>query len=466
MRRPLVDNNGGGQEMSPVSTVPNARDIWDEALSAIQGRIARQSFDNWFRPLSLESIEGSRIKILLPNRFFKEWFEDHYLAILKTVLEDLMFSSVEVILRVPEQENQAGIDTKVERSAKRPIRRHRNEATFLNPKYTFETFVVGSSNQFVHAGCLAVGEQLSKAYNPLFIYGGVGLGKTHLLHAIGHLVLRRNGRLRLSYVSSEKFTNDLINAIRFDSTVEFRNRYRSLDLLLIDDIQFIAGKERTQEEFFHTFNELYDSTKQIVISSDSLPREIPTLEERLRSRFEWGLIADIQPPDLETKAAILRKKAQAEAVRLPDEVSLFIAKNVQSNIRELEGSLVRLIAYASLTGREISLELAQETLKELNAERAKVITLGAIQRAVADFFRVKVEDLKSKDRNQGIVLPRQVAMYLSRTMTASSLPAIGEAFGGKDHTTVIHSCEKIKRRLAGDDGFRRQIESLTQAIAS
>jgi len=452
--------------MSPVSTVPNAREIWDEALSAIQGRIARQSFDNWFRPLSLESIEGSRIKILLPNRFFKEWFEDHYLAILKTVLEDLMFSSVEVILRVPEQENQAGIDTKVERSAKRPIRRHRNEATFLNPKYTFETFVVGGSNQFVHAGCLAVGEQLSKAYNPLFIYGGVGLGKTHLLHAIGHLVLRRNGRLRLSYVSSEKFTNDLINAIRFDSTVEFRNRYRSLDLLLIDDIQFIAGKERTQEEFFHTFNELYDSTKQIVISSDSLPREIPTLEERLRSRFEWGLIADIQPPDLETKAAILRKKAQAEAVRLPDEVSLFIAKNVQSNIRELEGSLVRLIAYASLTGREISLELAQETLKELNAERAKVITLGAIQRAVADFFRVKVEDLKSKDRNQGIVLPRQVAMYLSRTMTASSLPAIGEAFGGKDHTTVIHSCEKIKRRLAGDDGFRRQIESLTQAIAS
>jgi chromosomal replication initiator protein len=452
--------------MSPVSTVPNAREIWDEALSAIQGRIARQSFDNWFRPLSLESIEGSRIKILLPNRFFKEWFEDHYLAILKTVLEDLMFSSVEVILRVPEQENQAGIDTKVERSAKRPIRRHRNEATFLNPKYTFETFVVGRSNQFVHAGCLAVGEQLSKAYNPLFIYGGVGLGKTHLLHAIGHLVLRRNGRLRLSYVSSEKFTNDLINAIRFDSTVEFRNRYRSLDLLLIDDIQFIAGKERTQEEFFHTFNELYDSTKQIVISSDSLPREIPTLEERLRSRFEWGLIADIQPPDLETKAAILRKKAQAEAVRLPDEVSLFIAKNVQSNIRELEGSLVRLIAYASLTGREISLELAQETLKELNAERAKVITLGAIQRAVADFFRVKVEDLKSKDRNQGIVLPRQVAMYLSRTMTASSLPAIGEAFGGKDHTTVMHACEKIKRRLAGDDGFRRQIESLTQAIAS
>ncbi len=461
-----MDNNGRGQNMRPESSVGSAREIWNEALSAIQGRVARQSFDNWFRPLNLESIEGSRVTILLPNRFFKEWFEDHYLAILKSVLEDLMFSRVELILRVSEQDNQDGNNTRVEAAARRPVRRHRNEVTYLNPKYTFETFVVGRSNQLAHAACLAAGEQLSKAYNPLFIYGGVGLGKTHLLHAIGHLALKRNGRLKLSYVSSEKFTNDLINAIRFDSTVEFRNRYRSLDLLLIDDIQFIAGKERTQEEFFHTFNDLYDSAKQLVISSDSLPREIPTLEERLRSRFEWGLIADIQPPDLETKAAILRKKAQAEGIRLPDEVSLFIAKNVQSNIRELEGSLVRLIAYASLTGREISLELAQETLKELNVERAKVITLAAIQRAVADLFQVKVEDLKSKERNQGVVLPRQVAMYLSRTMTASSLPAIGEAFGGKDHTTVMHACEKIKRRLAKDEGFRRQIESLSQAIGS
>jgi len=461
-----VDNTGRGGKMSPVRSISNARELWEEALSAIQGRVARQSFDNWFRPLALESIEESRVKVLLPNRFFKEWFEDHYMGLLKSVLEDLMFTKVDLIFRIQEQEDRVVIDTKAEAGAKRQVRGYRNGPTFVNPKYTFENFVVGSSNQFAHAGCLAVGEQLSKAYNPLFIYGGVGLGKTHLLHAIGHLVLRRNGKLRLSYVSSEKFTNDLINAIRFDSTVEFRNRYRSLDLLLIDDIQFIAGKERTQEEFFHTFNDLYDSAKQIVISSDSLPREIPTLEERLRSRFEWGLIADIQPPDLETKAAILRKKAQAEGVRLPDEVSLFIAKNVQSNIRELEGSLVRLIAYASLTGREISLELAQETLKELNAERAKVITLAAIQRAVADYFRVKVEDLKSKERNQGVVLPRQVAMYLSRTMTPSSLPAIGEAFGGKDHTTVIHSCEKIKRRLAADEGFRRQLDSLSQSIAS
>ncbi len=461
-----MDNTGRSETMRSGGSVSNAREIWGEALSAIQGRVTRQSFDNWFRPLALESIEDSRVNILLPNRFFKEWFEDHYLSLLRSVLGDLMFTKADVSLRVQDPERQPALDTRPEPIARRPVRRYRNDSPFLNPKYTFENFVVGSSNQFAHAGCLAVGEQLSKAYNPLFIYGGVGLGKTHLLHAIGHLVLKRNNRVRVSYVSSEKFTNDLINAIRFDSTVEFRNRYRSLDLLLIDDIQFIAGKERTQEEFFHTFNELYDSAKQIVMSSDSLPREIPTLEERLSSRFEWGLIADIQPPDLETKAAILRKKAQAEGVRLPDEVSLFIAKNVQSNIRELEGSLVRLIAYASLTGREITLELAQETLRELNAERAKVITLPAIQRVVAEFFQVKVEDLKSKERNQGVVLPRQVAMYLSRSMTASSLPAIGEAFGGKDHTTVMHACEKIKNRLAEDDAFRRQIETLSKTIAS
>ncbi|NJD69496.1 MAG: chromosomal replication initiator protein DnaA [candidate division NC10 bacterium] len=447
---------------SPVK----ANDIWNEALATIQGKVTRQSYDNWFRPLALESLEDSCVTVRLPNQFFKEWFEDHYLDVLKSVFTDLMFTGVDVILRIAEPSGQAEPTVKPEPAARRPVKRYRHEAANLNPKYTFENFVVGSSSQFAHAGCLAVAEQLSKAYNPLFIYGGVGLGKTHLLHAIGHLVLKRNNRLRLSYVSSEKFTNDLINSIRFDSTGEFRSRYRSLDLLLIDDIQFIAGKERTQEEFFHTFNELYDSSKQIVISSDSLPREIPTLEERLRSRFEWGLIADIQPPDLETKAAIIRKKAQAEGVRLPDDVSLFIAKNVQSNIRELEGSLVRLIAYASMTGRDITLELAQETLKDLNAERAKVITLAAIQQAVADFYRVKVEDLKSKDRNWGVVLPRQVAMYLGRTLTASSLPVIGEAFGGKDHTTVIHSCEKIKQKLTTDEAFRRQIESLSQAITS
>jgi len=444
----------------------NARELWDEALSVIRNRISRQSFEAWFRPLSLGVVEDHRINVHLPNRFFKEWFEEHYLSLLRTALEDLMFTKVEVVLLLPDKEAAPQAVVREESTHHRASRRARDGAAHFNPKYSFESFVVGSSNQFAHAACLAVAEQLSKAYNPLFIYGGVGLGKTHLLHAIGHLGLQRNPRIKVSYVSSEKFTNDLINAIRFDATVEFRNRYRSLDLLLIDDIQFIAGKERTQEEFFHTFNDLYDSSKQLVISSDSLPREIPTLEERLRSRFEWGLIADIQPPDLETKAAILRKKAQAEGVRLPDEVSLFIAKHAKSNIRELEGSLVRLVAHASFTNREVSLELAQEVLKDLTAEQLRIPTIPSIQKAVAEFYGVRVEDLRSRGRNKSIVLPRQVAMYLCREIVKASLPDIGEGFGGKDHTTVIHSCQKVKRKIAGEDTFRKQIHDLTALVSA
>jgi chromosomal replication initiator protein len=444
----------------------NAIDIWDEALSVIRSRISRQSFEAWFRPLTLGTVENHRINVMLPNRFFKEWFEEHYLGLLRSALEDLMFTKVQVNLLLPEKETVSQGTAREEPTERRAPRRARDGAAQLNPKYTFDTFVVGSSNQFANAASLAVAEQLSKAYNPLFIYGGVGLGKTHLLHAIGHLALQRDSRIKVSYVSSEKFTNDLINAIRFDSTVEFRNRYRSLDLLLIDDIQFIAGKERTQEEFFHTFNDLYDSSKQIVISSDSLPREIPTLEERLRSRFEWGLIADIQSPDLETKAAILRKKAQAQGVRLPDEVSLFIAKHVKSNIRELEGSLVRLAAHASFTSREVSLELAQEVLKELTAEQERIPTITGIQKVVAEFFGVRVDDLRSRGRNKSIVLPRQVAMYLCREIVKASLPDIGEGFGGKDHSTVIHSCEKVKRKMAGEDAFRRQVDELSTRLSA
>ena len=451
--------------MKGAASVSNAREIWDEALSVIRSRISRQSFEAWFRPLTLGSPDGNRIQVLLPNRFFKEWFEEHYLGLLRSALEDLMFTRVEVILLLPEKESAQPVAKREEVPERRNVRRPRDGAAQLNPKYTFESFVVGTSNQFAHAASLAVAEQLSKAYNPLFIYGGVGLGKTHLLHAIGHLAMQRDPRIKVSYVSSEKFTNDLINAIRFDSTVEFRNRYRSLDLLLIDDIQFIAGKERTQEEFFHTFNDLYDSSKQIVISSDSLPREIPTLEERLRSRFEWGLIADIQQPDLETKAAILRKKAQAMGVRLPDEVSLFIAKHVKSNIRELEGSLVRLAAHASFTSREVSLELAQEVLKELMAEQQRLPTINIIQKAVADFYGVRVEDLRSRGRNKSIVLPRQVAMYLCREIVKASLPDIGDGFGGKDHSTVIHACEKVKRKIAGEDVFRKQIDELSLRLS-
>ena len=444
----------------------NAIELWDEALSVIRSRISRQSFEAWFRPLTLGTVENHRINVMLPNRFFKEWFEEHYLGLLRSALEDLMFTKVQVNLLLPEKETVSPGPAREEPTERRAPRRARDGSAQLNPKYTFDTFVVGSSNQFANAASLAVAEQLSKAYNPLFIYGGVGLGKTHLLHAIGHLALQRDPRIKVSYVSSEKFTNDLINAIRFDSTVEFRNRYRSLDLLLIDDIQFIAGKERTQEEFFHTFNDLYDSSKQIVISSDSLPREIPTLEERLRSRFEWGLIADIQTPDLETKAAILRKKAQAQGVRLPDEVSLFIAKHVKSNIRELEGSLVRLAAHASFTSREVSLELAQEVLKELTAEQERIPTITGIQKVVAEFFGVRVDDLRSRGRNKSIVLPRQVAMYLCREIVKASLPDIGEGFGGKDHSTVIHSCEKVKRKMAGEDAFRRQVDELSTRLSA
>jgi len=449
----------------PVSSA-NAQELWDEALSVIRNRISRQSFEAWFRPLSLGAVEDHRIHVLLPNRFFKEWFEEHYLGLLRSALEDLMFTKVEVVLLLPEKEAAPSVLVRDEPAHHRASRRPRDAAAQFNPKYSFDSFVVGSSNQFVHAACLAVAEQLSKAYNPLFIYGGVGLGKTHLLHAIGHLALQRNPRIKVSYVSSEKFTNDLINAIRFDATVEFRNRYRSLDLLLIDDIQFIAGKERTQEEFFHTFNDLYDSSKQLVISSDSLPREIPTLEERLRSRFEWGLIADIQPPDLETKAAILRKKAQAEGVRLPDEVSLFIAKHAKSSIRELEGSLVRLVAHASFAGREVSLELAQEVLNDLTAEQQRLPTIPSIQKAVAEFYGVRVDDLRSRGRNKSIVLPRQVAMYLCRQIVKASLPDIGEGFGGKDHSTVIHACEKVKRKITSEDPFRKQIHDLTALLSA
>ena len=449
----------------PVSSA-NAQELWDEALSVIRNRISRQSFEAWFRPLSLGAVEDHRIHVLLPNRFFKEWFEEHYLGLLRSALEDLMFTKVEVVLLLPEKEAAPSVLVRDEPAHHRASRRPRDAAAQFNPKYSFDSFVVGSSNQFVHAACLAVAEQLSKAYNPLFIYGGVGLGKTHLLHAIGHLALQRNPRIKVSYVSSEKFTNDLINSIRFDATVEFRNRYRSLDLLLIDDIQFIAGKERTQEEFFHTFNDLYDSSKQLVISSDSLPREIPTLEERLRSRFEWGLIADIQPPDLETKAAILRKKAQAEGVRLPDEVSLFIAKHAKSSIRELEGSLVRLVAHASFAGREVSLELAQEVLNDLTAEQQRLPTIPSIQKAVAEFYGVRVDDLRSRARNKSIVLPRQVAMYLCRQIVKASLPDIGEGFGGKDHSTVIHACEKVKRKIASEDPFRKQIHDLTALLSA
>ncbi|HEY4719715.1 MAG TPA: chromosomal replication initiator protein DnaA [Candidatus Methylomirabilis sp.] len=438
-----------------------SQEVWQAALSNIQRQLVHHSFATWFRPLTLGTATGNRLQILLPNRFFKEWFEEHYLELLRSALEDLLFTRVEIELVVP-NEGAPPPPPPQQPPPKRTARRS-TSSNSLNAKYTFDSFVAGAGNQLAHAASLAVAEQISKAYNPFFVYGGVGLGKTHLLHAIGHHVLERENLVRVSYVSSEKFTNDLINAIRFDATTEFRNRYRSVDVLLIDDIQFIAGKERTQEEFFHTFNDLYNSSKQIVLTSDSIPKEIPGLEERLRSRFEWGLIADIQPPDLETKAAILRKKAQAEGVQIPDEVSLFIATNVKSNVRELEGYLVRIVAYASLTNQAITLDLAREVLKELvNGDRT--ITIPRILEVVGDFYRIKEKELLSKSRHKSIVLPRQIAMYLCRTHTNASLPDIGSEFGGKDHSTVIHACTKIRELMARDEKFRKQLHDLTNLL--
>jgi chromosomal replication initiator protein len=337
--------------------------------------------------------------------------------------------------------------------------------SILNPKYTFDTFVIGNSNRFAHAAALAVAEAPAQAYNPLFIYGGVGLGKTHLMHAIGHFVLSENSSLKVLYVSSEKFTNELINAIKDDKNEEFRSKYRNIDILLIDDIQFIAGKERTQEEFFHTFNALYEADKQIIISSDKPPKDITTLEERLRSRFEWGLIADMQAPDLETRIAILRKKAQLESLDVPNDVMVFIANKIASNIRELEGALNRVIAFASLTKNEITIDLANEALKDiLSAEKTKVINCATIQAVVARYFNVKPEDFKSKKRTRDIAYPRQIAMFLCRELTDMSLPKIGNDFGGRDHTTVIHAYDKIKEDVENNSETRRAINEIKDNI--
>jgi chromosomal replication initiator protein len=324
--------------------------------------------------------------------------------------------------------------------------------------------VVGNSNQFAQAACQAVADLPSKAYNPLFIYGGVGLGKTHLLHAVGHQIARAYSHLLTLYISSERFTNELINAIRYDRTAEFRAKYRNIDLLLIDDIQFISGKERTQEEFFHTFNDLYESRKQIIVSSDCSPKDIPEIEERLRSRFEWGLIADIQPPDFETRVAILKKKAALERVRLTDDVAYLIASRIKSNIRELEGSLTRMIAFCALTGREMGVELAQEVLADLWGEEERIITIEQVQRKVCDFFGVKLSDLKAQNRTKAVAFPRQVAMYLARQLTHASLAEIGRAFGGKDHTTVLHAVDKIQTLLQEDPKLRKTVDGLIQGI--
>ncbi len=431
-----------------------SENLWDDVLARVEGKINRHSFATWFRPTSYLATDGYTLRIGVPNAQFREWLSKNYRSILQEALAEVGQPLVQVVFEENAEEPAA------QASAPTVDR----DVAVLNPKYTFESFVVGSSNQFAHAAARAVAEIPSKSYNPLFIYGGVGLGKTHLMHAIGHYILAREKKLNLSYISTDRFINEMINSIRFDRLPQFRAKYRAIDVLLIDDIQFIAGKDRTQEEFFHIFNALHDAQKQIVVSSDCPPRQIPTIEERLHSRFEWGLIADIQAPDIETKIAILRKKAEAERVFLPENVALFIASKVKTNIRELEGSLIRLIAYASLTGRDIDLPLAQETLRDLLHAEEKPVSIEMIQKFVADHYKLKISELKAKNNSKSIAGPRQIAMYLTKSLTTASLPEIGKEFGGKHHSTVIHSIRKIDDQRKQDPEFDRLIHSFVQAF--
>jgi chromosomal replication initiator protein len=435
--------------------------LWARLLDAIANKLPAAVMDQWVRPCRLLALEGDHLTVGAPNPFSRDWLIQHHLSAIQRAAQDIVGGQPRVTIVVDEAASQPAA---ADAPPPMPARPGGGSTEGLNPRYTFDTFVVGSSNQFAQAACQAVAELPSKAYNPLFIYGGVGLGKTHLLHAVGHQSARLFPGMSVVYLSSERFTNELINAIRYDRTGEFRARYRTIDLLLIDDIQFISGKERTQEEFFHTFNDLYESRKQIIVSSDSSPKDIPEIEERLRSRFEWGLIADIQPPDFETRVAILKKKAALERVRLADDVAYLIASRVKSNIRELEGSLTRMIAFCALTGREMSTDLAQEVLADLWGEEEKVITIDQIQRKVSDYFGIKLSELKAKNRTKAVAFPRQIAMYLCRQLTHASLSEIGRAFGGKDHTTVLHAVDKIRSLLQEDPKLHKQVDGLIQGI--
>jgi chromosomal replication initiator protein len=441
--------------------VLNIQDLWARTLDAIQEKISKPSFETWLKATEAIDLRDDTLVISAPNDFARDWLESRYAELVRETLREVTGSVIGVKFISHEEKDEAQPDEApsiTEEEAEPP-------KTQLNPRYTFDTFVIGSGNRFAHAASLAVAEAPAKAYNPLFIYGGVGLGKTHLMHAIGHYVLGHTPSSRVVYLSSEKFTNEFINSIRDNKTIQFRNKYRSVDILLIDDIQFLAGKEQTQEEFFHTFNALHEDNKQIIISSDRPPKEIPTLEDRLRSRFEWGLITDVQPPDLETRIAILRKKAIADNLDVPSEVLAFIADRVDTNIRELEGALIRVVAYSALMNQPVTPELASEALKDIMPDsRPKVISIQEIQQAVSAYYRLRVDDLKSKKRTKTVAFPRQIAMYLCRELTDYSLPKIGEDFGGRDHTTVIHAHEKISRILEQDPQLQQAINELKKRI--
>jgi chromosomal replication initiator protein len=446
--------------------------IWLAAQSNIAKVLTPQTFDTWIRPVTFQSFKNNAIVLEVPNKFVKEWVEEKYQSMIQEAICSLAGFKFQIEFKVNEKfpvektasSPELAIPQNEPPAGEKP--KHGDYIPNLNLKYTFETFVCGASNQFAHAASQAVATNPATNYNPLFIYGGVGLGKTHLLMAIGNHILARNKKARVSYYTSEKFMNELINCLRYNKMEQFRNKFRNMDVLLIDDVQFIAGKERTQEEFFHTFNSLYESHKQIVVTSDKFPKDIPGLEERLRSRFEWGLIADIQPPDIETKIAILKKKAEQDNILLLDDVALFLATSSTTNIRELEGMLIRLGAFSSLTGNEITLKMTREVLKDIIVDKTRDVTIEIIQKQVADYFKMKVSELKSEKRLKAIVVPRQIAIYLCRELTKASYPEIGDKFGGKDHSTIIHSVKKIDKQMEQSQELKNTIETLKRGLLS
>jgi len=451
-------------------TVNRMNKLWKDTLDQLESNLNSQHYNTWIKPLKFVKLEKDLLILEVPNRFVLDWVKDNYADLIQKILTDLSATSYKL------QINVSGTDTKKEAAAPHflpeatPINREiapnndNHNGININRKYTFAEFVSGSSNQFACAAAVAVANNPATTYNPLFIYGGVGLGKTHLVNAIGNSILKKSPATKVCYYTSEKFMNELINSLRYNKMEEFRNKFRSMDILLIDDIQFIAGKERTQEEFFHTFNALYESHKQIVVTSDKFPKEIPGLEDRLRSRFEWGLIADIQAPDIETKQAILKMKAEQNNIDLPEDVALFLANSVCSNVRELEGYLIRIGAYASLTSTPINLGMAKEVLKDILIEKNKELSVEEILKKVGTHFNVKISDIKSSRRHKAIVLPRQIAMYLSRQLTSSSYPEIGDKFGGKDHSTIIHAINKIEKLAEEDFNLRKNLELLKKML--
>jgi len=448
--------------------------LWEDTLTHLELNLSSQHFSTWIKPLKLVKIEQDMVYLEVPNRFVLDWVKDNYSKLIQKILEELSAVNYRLQFSVTGQARD-GLPRPGEKtenpnppvnSQKKAVNNIHSADINLNRKYSFEEFVSGSSNQFAYAAAMAVANNPATTYNPLFIYGGVGLGKTHLVNAIGNAILNKSPQMRICYYTSEKFMNELINSLRYNRMDEFRNKFRSMDVLLIDDIQFIAGKERTQEEFFHTFNALYESHKQIIVTSDKFPKDIPGLEERLRSRFEWGLIADIQPPDVETKLAILKMKAEQNSIKLPEEVSSFLANSVCSNVRELEGYLIRIGAYASLTSTPVSIEMARDVLKDILVERNKELTVEEILKRVSSHFNIKISDIKSPKRLKAVVLPRQIAMYLSRQLTSSSYPEIGERFGGKDHSTIIHAIRKIEKLIEEDFQLSSTIENLKKELTS